>query len=106
MRIGRRRQLLAFVAVTAMALCSAAGAQQTATKSVFQARGILKAVEPRTGAMMFAAFEAEGFTPAVDTMYRVSSGVGKFLRPGDTVDFIMDSTEHVILGAKLLNYEQ
>jgi hypothetical protein len=57
--------------------------------------------------MMFPPVEAEGFTPALETMYRVSaSEVSNFLRPGDTVDFIMDSAEHVILGAKLLNYEQ
>jgi hypothetical protein len=108
MRMEPWRQLLALAAIaSALTWYSGASAQETTMQGVFHGRGIVKVVEPQTGAMMFAPVESEGFSPALETMYRVSaSEVSKFLRPGDTIDFIMDSAEHVIHGAKLLNYEQ
>ena len=76
-------------------------------EGVFQARGIVKAVEPGTGAMTFARAEAGGFTLGSGEVYRVhASEMSECLRSGDTVDFTMDSAEHVILGVKLLNYDQ
>ena len=45
MRMAKRR--LAFAAmVAAVALCSAAAAQQTAQEGVFQGHGVVRAVEP------------------------------------------------------------
>ena len=107
MRMARWRWPLPLAAMaSALALSSAAGAAEAAMEGVFQARGIVKAVEPRTGAMTFACAEAGDFTLGSE-VYRVrASEVSECLRPGDTVDFTMDSAEHVILGVKLLNYDQ
>jgi hypothetical protein len=66
----------------------------------------VKAVEPQTGAMTFARAEVGGFALGSEA-YRVrASEVSECLRSGDTVDFTMDSAEHVILGVKLLNCDQ
>jgi Cu/Ag efflux protein CusF len=107
MRMDRRT--LAFAAmVAALALCSAAAAQQTAQEGVFQGHGVVRAVEPGTGAMIIAHDEIKGFVPAMETMYRVQeSGLTECLRPGDTVDFSIDAAERVVIvGVNLLNYDQ
>jgi Cu/Ag efflux protein CusF len=105
-KMGAARQLaLAAIAFT-LGLCSAAVAQQTATEGVFQGRGIIKAVDPVSGALTLAHDAIKGLAPALETTYRVrASDVSECLRPGDTVDFTIDTTD-VILGVSLLNYEQ
>ena len=90
-----------------LALCSAAAAQQDATEGVVHGRGIIKAVEPETGAVTLADEGIEGFTPAPEATYRVQAPeVSECLRPGDTVDFIIDTAHHVVLRVSILNYDQ
>jgi Cu/Ag efflux protein CusF len=91
----------------ALALCSTAVAQQSATDGVFRGRGIVEAVEPRTGAVTLAHGDIKGFSPAMETMYRVRAPeLSECLRRGDTVDFTINAAEHVILEVNLLNYDQ
>ena len=109
-----------------LALCSAAAAQEAdprgwwrsssadAQKALFHARGIVKAIDPGSGAVTLAHDEIQGFKPAMETVYRVQvPELSKHLRPGDTVDFTvdasdfsMDALEEVIVGVNLLNYDQ
>ena len=90
---------------SALALCSAAVAQQDATESVFHGRGIIKAVEPGTGAVTLAGEGIEA--PAPETTYRVQAPeLSECLRPGDTVDFTIDAAHHVVLRVSILNYDQ
>jgi Cu/Ag efflux protein CusF len=106
MRISRRPVAFAAMAA-ALALCSAAAAQQTAPDGVFQGRGVVRAVESGTGAMTIAHEEIKGFMPAMEVMYQVQEPqLSKWLRPGDTIDFSTDPVEHVIVKANLLYYEQ
>jgi Cu/Ag efflux protein CusF len=106
MRISRRP--LAFAAMAAaLALCSAAAAQETAQDGVFQGRGMVRAVEPATGAVTIAHDQIKGFMPAMEVMYQVQAPeLSQSLRPGDTVDFSTDPVEHVIVKANLLYYDQ
>jgi len=92
---------------SALALCSAATAQQDATEGVLYGRGIIKAVEPETGAVTFASEGIEGLTPTPETTYQVQAPeVSECLRPGDTVDFSIDTAHHVVLRVSILNYDQ
>jgi Cu/Ag efflux protein CusF len=106
MRMAKRR--LAFAAmVAAVALCSAAAAQQTAHEGVFQGHGVVRAVEPGTGAVTIAHDEIKGFMPATERMFRVQEpGLSECLRPGDTVDFSIDAAEQAIVRVNLLYYDQ
>jgi Cu/Ag efflux protein CusF len=98
---------LAFAAMAALALCSAAEAQQTAREGVFQGHGVVRAVESGTGAVTIAHDEIKGFLPAMEMMYRVQEQkLSECLRPGDTVDFSIDAAEHTIIRVNLLYYEQ
>jgi Cu/Ag efflux protein CusF len=98
---------LAFAAVAALALCSAAEAQQSSQEGVFQGHGVVKAVESGTGAVTIAHDEIKGFTPAMEMMYRVQEPkLSECLRPGDTVDFSIDAAEHTIVRVNLLNYDE
>ena len=105
--MGAAGRPLALAAIALMlGLCSAAVAQQTATESVFHGHGMVKAVDPVSGAVTVAQDAIKGLAPALETRYRVrGSDVSECLRPGDTVDFTMDTAD-VILGVSLLNYEQ
>ena len=102
----RWRLTLAAMA-SALALCSAAAAQQDAPEGMFHSRGIIKAIEPGTGAVTLADEGIEGRTLAPETTYRVQAPeVSECLRPGDTVDFTIDAAHHVVLRVSILNYDQ
>ncbi len=90
--------------VFALALCCGAWAQETATEGVFRGHGIVKAVEPGTGALTLSHDDIKGFMPAMEMMYRVRAPeVSKNLRPGDTVDFTIDAAKLVILDVKVVS---
>jgi Cu/Ag efflux protein CusF len=99
---------VAFAAtVAALGLCSAAAAQETAQEGVFQGHGIVRGVEPATGAVTIAHDEIKDVMPAMEVMYQVQEpGLSECLRPGDTVDFSTDAVEHVIVKVNLLNFDQ
>jgi Cu/Ag efflux protein CusF len=114
MRIARRPAAFAAM-VAALALCSAAAAQrisfderETAQEGIFQGHGVVKAVEPGTGAVTIACDEIKDFMPAMETKYQVQEpNFSKSLRPGDTVDFSIDVDERVVIvGVNLLYYDQ
>ena len=102
------RWLLTLAAMASpLALYSVAAAQQDVTEGVFHGRGIIKAVEPETGTVTLADEGIEGFTPAPEATYRVQAPeVSECLRPGDTVDFSIDTVHHVVLRVSILNYDQ
>jgi Cu/Ag efflux protein CusF len=78
---------------SAIALCSVAAAQETATEGIFHGRGVVKAVDPRNGAVTLAHDDIEGLKPAMEMTYRVQThGLSDSLRPGDTVDFSIDAS--------------
>jgi Cu/Ag efflux protein CusF len=100
---------LAFAAmVAALALPSAAPAQQTGQEGVFQGHGVVRAVEPGTGAVTIAHDEIKGFMPAMEIKYQVQEPkFSRSLRPGDAVDFSIDAAERVVIvGVNLLYYDQ
>ena len=125
MRMMRSSLALAAVA-SVLALCSAAAAQEAdpqgwwrsssldAQKGLFHARGIIKAIEPGSGAVTLSHDEIQGLKPGMEMVYRVQAPeLSKYLRPGDAVDFTidasdfsMDALEEVISGVKILNYDQ
>jgi hypothetical protein len=88
-------------------MCSAIAAQQDATEGVFHGRGIVKAIEPATGAVTLAQDGIEGFSPARETTYLVQApDVSEGLRPGETVEFTIDTSDYVVLRVNILNYDQ
>jgi Cu/Ag efflux protein CusF len=107
MRVARGPAAFATM-VAALSLCSAAAAQQTAQEGVFQGHGVVRAVEPGTGAVTIAHDEIKGFMPAMEIKYQVQEpNFSECLRPGDTVDFSIDAAERVVIvGVNLLYYDQ
>jgi Cu/Ag efflux protein CusF len=109
-----RSPLTYAVMASALAFCSPVAAQETATEGVFHGRGIVKAVEPGTGAVTLAHDDINGLKPAMEMKYRVQTyELSECLRPGDTVDFSIDASdfsndavEEVIVGVNLLNYDE
>ena len=79
--------------------------QETRQASLFHGHGIVKAIEPGTGALTLDHNDIEGFMPAMEMMYRVrSTELSKDLRPGDTVDFTIDAARDDITEVKLVSH--
>jgi Cu/Ag efflux protein CusF len=68
----RVRRPLAAMA-SAIALCSVAAAQETATEGIFHGRGVVKAVDPGNGAVTLVHDDIEGLKPAMEVAYRVQT---------------------------------
>jgi Cu/Ag efflux protein CusF len=99
------RHVLRFaIASAALGLAlGAAGAQETASKGIFEGHGVVKAVAPETGALTLAHDDIKGFMPAMEMMYRVRAPeISKDLKPGDEVDFTIDAEKYVIVDVKLI----
>ena len=93
--------LMAFVLVSPAAALS----QEAAQTGVFHGHGIVRAIQPGTGALTLDHDEIKGFMPAMEMMYRVRSPeVSKDLRPGDTVDFTIDAAKDDIVDVKLVSH--
>ena len=76
-------------------------------EGVFYGRALVKAVEPGTGWLTIAHNDIMGCMPASEMMFRVRApDVSRNLRPGDTIDFTLDSDALVILDAKLISRAQ
>ena len=98
MRAGLR---FALAAALAFGAPGAAFAQETAAKGIFEGHGVVKAVAPGTGALTLSHDDIEGFMPAMEMMYRVSSSdLTKDLRPGDVIDFKIDAEKYTIVDVK------
>ena len=98
------RLCVAAAAFASVALASGgADPQETAAKGVFHGHGIVKAVDPRTGALTLSHDEIKGFMPAMEMMYRVRAPeVSKGLHPGDAIDFTIDAAKYTILDVKVV----
>jgi Cu/Ag efflux protein CusF len=82
-------------------------AQETAAKGVFAGHGVVRAVQPETGALTLSHDDIAGFMPAMEMMYRVRfPELIKDLRPGDTVDFTIDAAKDDITEVKLVSHAQ
>ena len=70
-------------------------------------RGLVKAVEPRTGWVTLAHNDIMGCMPAMEMMFRVQTpDVSRGLKPGDTIDFTLDGGNYVVLDARLVSRAQ
>ena len=79
--------------------------QETRQASLFHGHGIVKAIQPGTGALTLDHDDIKGFMPAMEMMYRVcSTELSKDLRPGDTVDFTIDAARDDITEVKLVSH--
>lgn len=88
-----------------IALGGAAWAQELAVTGIFHGHGIVKAVQPSTGALTLSHDDIRGFMCAMEMMFRVRAPeVSRDLRPGDTIDFTIDAAEYIILDAKLVSH--
>ncbi len=93
------------VIASGIALGGAVRAQELAVTGIFQGHGIVRAVQPGTGALTLSHDDIKGFMPAMEMMYRVRTPeVSKGLRPGDTIDFTIDAAKYIILDAKLVSH--
>ena len=76
--------------VCGLAASDAAEVQETGAQGIFYGRGLVKAVEPRTGWVTLAHNDIMGCMPAMEMMFRVRAPeVSRGLRPGDTIDFTL-----------------
>jgi Cu/Ag efflux protein CusF len=83
---------------------TAALSQETAQASLFHGRGVVKAIQPGTGALTLDHDDIKGFMPAMEMMYRVRSlELSRDLRPGDTVDFTIDTAKDDITEVELVS---
>jgi Cu/Ag efflux protein CusF len=104
MRFAKLRLALPLI-VCALASSDAAEVQETAAEGIFYGRGLIKAVEPRTGWLTIAHNDIMGCMPSMEMMFRVRAAeVSRELRPGDTIDFTLDGGNFVILDAKLVSH--
>jgi len=89
----------------AVVLCTSALSQETAHVGLFHGEGVVKAIQPGTGALTLDHGDIKGFMPAMEMMYRVRSPeLSKNLRPGDTVDFTIDAATDDITEVKLVSH--
>ena len=80
-----------------------ASAQETAVEGVFSGRGVVKAVDPASGALTLAHDDIKGFMPAMEMMYKVQTpDLSKDLHPGDEIDFKIDAAKYTIVEVKLI----
>lgn len=104
---GGARLALALLAATLGLPASASAAEaptmlaQAEPTGVFHGVGIIKAIDPRSGALTLDHEEIKGLMPAMEMMYRVKSrGVSAGLRVGDRIAFSLDAKSYTILDAR------
>jgi Cu/Ag efflux protein CusF len=91
----------------ALASRTPALSQETPQAGLFHGHGVVRAIQPGTGALTLDHGDIKGFMPAMEMMYRVRSPeLSKDLRPGDTVDFIVDAAKDDITEVKLVSHAQ
>jgi protein SCO1/2 len=97
---------LAFALTLGLA-AGVAGAQEMAATGIFSGNGVVKAVAPGTGWLTLDHDAVKGFMCAMEMMFRVKSpDLSKDLKPGDVVDFKIDSETYVIVDVKLVAHAQ
>jgi Cu/Ag efflux protein CusF len=90
-----------------MALLLAADAdivEETGADGVFFGRGVVRAIEPGTGALTLDHGAIKGCMPAMVMMYRVARpALSRSLRPGDAINFTIEGGKYVILDVTLVS---
>jgi Cu/Ag efflux protein CusF len=82
---------------------SPALAEEAEASGTFRGVGVVKAVDPRTGALTVAHDEIKGFMAAMIMMYRVDpASLSAGLRPGDKIEFAIDAKSYTIRDIKLI----
>jgi Cu/Ag efflux protein CusF len=82
-----------------------AEAQEAAPSAVFRGIGIVKAIDPATGALTLDHDDIKGLMSAMTMMYNVASpGLRQGLRVGDRIAFEIDARGYIIVGVTLLQH--
>ena len=90
------RRIVAVLA--ALALSAGPALAQEAASGVFSGHGVVKAVQPGTGALTIAHDDIKGFMPAMEMMYKVKApDVSTNVRPGDVIDFKIDAAKYEVV---------
>ena len=70
---------------------------------IFFGYGVVKAIQPGTGALTLDHGAIKGCMPAMEMMFRVAGPqLSRNLRPGDAIDFTIDGGQYVILKATVV----
>jgi len=78
-------------------------AEETGAEGIFSGHGVVKAIEPETGAVTLDHDAVKGCMPAMEMMFRVERpGVSRRLRAGDAIDFRIDGATYVVLEATVV----
>ena len=78
---------------------------EEATSGVFSGHGIVRAVQPKTGALTIKHDDIKDFMPAMEMMYKVRSpAVSQGVRPGDAIDFTIDAAKYEILEVTVVGH--
>ncbi len=77
--------------------------EDTGAPGIFFGHGVIKAIEPATGALTLDHDAIKGCMRAMIMMYRVErSDLSRRLRPGDVIDFTIDGGRYLILEATVV----
>jgi Cu/Ag efflux protein CusF len=93
-----------FWALAALALAADGDiVDETGADGIFFGYGVVRAVEPDTGALTLDHGAIKGCMPAMTMMYRVARpDLSRTLRPGDVVNFTIDGGKYTILEATVV----
>ncbi len=87
--------------VWSMSGLAPAAQAETDASGVYHGVGIVKAIQPKTGALTLDHEDIVGFMPAMEMMYKVKSpALANGLKVGDRVEFDVDAKTYTILGAR------
>jgi Cu/Ag efflux protein CusF len=77
--------------------------EETGAQGIFFGHGVVKAIQPGTGALTLDHGDIKGCMPAMEMMFRVERPVvSRNLHPGDAIDFTIDGGKYVILDATVV----
>lgn len=78
--------------------------EETGETGIFFGHGVVRAIEPRTGALTLDHNAIKGCMPAMEMMFRVERpDLSRSLRPGDAINFTIDGGRYVILDATIVS---
>ena len=78
--------------------------EETGAQGIFFGHGVVRAIQPGTGALTLDHGAIKGCMPAMEMMFRVARpDLSRNLRPGDAIDFTIDGGRYVILEATVVS---
>lgn len=81
----------------------AARAQESKASGIFHGVGVVKAIDPASGALTIDHGDIKGFMAAMEMMYRVKPReLSAGLHIGDRIAFDIDAKPYTIVGVKVL----